>query len=280
MRERPVISRPAWRIRWAGRVPRAAFTSLVVILSFVGLLTVLGRSARSARSRPAEQARDLGSESFAEAFTRAYLSWDGARPEQHEREVDAFTSAALEPGAGLSVPVRGAQQVTWTATVRDEAASRRRRLITVAAETSSGSHYYLSVSVQRDRRGSMAISRYPALVGAPPVDTRLDAGDEPEVEDGRLRAIARRAITNYLRREGENLRADLDSDAVIALPPSRFEVTSIDAINWVRPRRIAIELRAEGRSAAWTLRYELDVVKRDRWYVRSIQINPKEGRSP
>jgi hypothetical protein len=280
MREPPVVSRSAWRIHWPGRVPRATFTSLVVILSFVGLLTVLGGSPGPARLRQAEHGRDLAAESFAEAFTRAYLSWNAADPERHEKNVSAFTSDALEPGAGLSVPAKGAQQVTWTATVRDEAGSRRRRLITVAAETSSGPHYYLSVSVQRDRRGLMAISHYPALVGAPPVDTKADAVDEPEVEDGQLRAVARRAVTNYLRREGENLRADLDSDAVVALPPSRLRVTSISAINWVRPRRVAIELRAEGRGASWTLRYELDVVKRGRWYVRSIQINPKEGRSP
>jgi hypothetical protein len=280
MRRSPVVSRSAWRIRWAGRVPRAAFTTLVVILSFVGLLTMLAGSPGPVRLREAEHGRDLAAESFAEGFTRAYLSWNAAHPERHEKNVSAFTSDALEPGAGLSVPAKGAQQVTWTATVRDEAVSRRRRLITVAAETSSGSHYYLSVSVQRDRRGLMAISRYPALVGAPPVDTKADAVDEPEVGDGQLRAIARRAITNYLRGEGENLRADLDSDAVVALPPSSLRVTSISAINWARPRRVAIELRAEARGTAWTLRYELDVVKRERWYVRSIQINPKEGRAP
>ena len=57
--------------------------------------------------------------------------------------------------------------------------------------------------------------------------------------------MAARAITNYLRREGANLRADLDREAVVALPAAQLEVKSIDSISRVRPGRIAVEARGE-----------------------------------
>jgi hypothetical protein len=274
-----VVTRPAWLIHSTGLVTRAALTLVVGILSLVGLLTFLNGGQGQVGERQAA-ASDLGAQSFAEAFTRAYLTWDSTHPERHEREVGAFTSQALEPGAGLSVPARGVQRVLWTATVRDQAVSSARHLITVAAETSTGQAYYVSVSVERDRRGLMAVSRYPALVGAAPVDLRTDPVDEPEVEDGGLRTVLRRAIANYLGREGGNLRADLDPEAVVALPTTRLRLASIDSITWFRPARVAVELGAEGGGTSWTLRYELAVVKRDRWYVRSIQTNPTGRRSP
>jgi hypothetical protein len=278
--EAQIVTRPAWLVRYAGRIAKAALIAMVGILGLLGFVTVLAGSGESVQDRRVGSARDLAAQGFAEAFTRAYLTWDSTHPERHEKQVGAFTSESLGPGAGLSVPARGAQHLVWTAAVRDDPVSRSRRLITVAAETNTGVSYFVSVSVQRDRRGLIAVSRYPALVGAPPVDTRTGFVDEPDVDDQQLRTVVGRAVANYLRRERTNLRADLDPEAVIALPAARLKVRSIDSITWVRPGRVAVELQAEGRGATWTLRYELAVVMRDRWYVRSIQTNPKMRRSP
>ena len=273
---RPLVaSRPAWLIRLSGQAPRAAFIAALAILSFAGLVNVLRGSPEFAPLRAAEPMRDLTAESFAEAFTRTYLTWDATRPERHERDVAAFTSESLEPGAGLTPPASGAQEVTWTATVHDEQVPGNRRLVTVAARTRAGRDFHLSVPIRRDRRGLLAVSGYPALVGAPPADRASPRADEPDVEDTQLRAVVGRAIRNYLRLEGTNLRADLDPRAVVALPATPLEVKSIDSISRIAPGRVALEVRAEG-GAAWTLRYELEVVKRERWYVRSIQTNPTE----
>jgi hypothetical protein len=274
-----VISRAAWRARWSGRAPKLAFVALVALLAIAGLRTVVAGLPASTAPVRLQPGHDLAAEGFAQEFVRAYLSWDPAHPERHERQVSRFTSGALQPGAGLSVWAREAQRVVWTAAIGDEAVSNTRRLITVAAET-SGPPYYVSVSVQRDRRGLMAVSRYPALVGAPPVDTKASSGDEPDVEDAELRTVARRAIANYLGREAVNLRADLDPRAVVALPATPLELRSVDALTWVRPGRVGAEVRAEGGGAEWSLGYELDVVKRERWYVRSIQSNPTARRLP
>jgi hypothetical protein len=273
-----VTSQAAWRARLAGRAPRIAVIALVVTMTLAGARSVLVGPPEQIRSGHIEPARDLAAESFAEQFVRAYLTWDTAHPERHEQRVGAFISDDVEPGAGLSVPTHGSQQVVWTATTQDRAVSRARRLITVAAETTA-SRQYVSVSVQRDRRGFMAVSRYPALVGAPPVATDLRAGDESEVEDPQLQTVVRRAIGNYLGREGPNLRADLEPGAVVALPATRLDLTLVDTPTWIAPRRVAVEVRADGNGAEWTLRYELDVSKRDRWYVRAIQTNPTRRES-
>jgi hypothetical protein len=149
--------------------------------------------------------------------------------------------------------------------------------VTVAADTTAGP-YYLSVPVERDAHGSLFVPHYPALVGAPPMATHAAASDEPEVENSGLRSVARRAVTNYLAREDANLRADLDRSAVVALPPRAFELRDVSAITWAGPRRVAVQVRAEGGGASWELRYELGVVRRERWYVRSIETNPQERR--
>ncbi len=277
--ELPLATRSAWLVRSAGLVVRLALIWLVVVLTLLGLLTVLAGRAAPVTDLHAGRAPSLAAESFAEAFTRAYLSWDPAHPERHERRVGAYASEALAPGAGLSARSGSSQQVTWTAAVQDEVVSNQRRLITVAAETTSGPSF-VSVPVQTDRRGFMAVSGYPAFVGAPPVNTKAPVIDEPQVVDRALRTVAGRAIANYLRREGTNLRADLDRRAVVALPTRRLRIASLDSITWVRRGRVAVELRAEEGGATWTLRYELEVVKRDRWYVRSIQVNPNVRRSP
>jgi hypothetical protein len=275
-----VVTRPMWLVRGAGSLVRVAVIGLIGIFAVSGFLGLFIGKSESARGRRAEPPRDLAAESFAEGFTRAYLTWDASHPERQEQQVSAFAADALGAGAGLSPFAGRSQKVVWTATAEDEGVSRTQRRITVAAETSGHVPYYVSISVRHDRRGLMVVSGYPALVGPPPVDTSVSPPDEAEVGDAELRAVVRRAITNYLGREGTNLRADLDSRAVVALPVSVLKVASVDSITWVRPGRLALELRAEGSGATWTLRYELDVVKRGRWYVRSIQTNPRGRNSP
>jgi hypothetical protein len=110
------------------------------------------------------------------------------------------------------------------------------------------------------------------------MNTKAPLADEPEVEDQRLATVARRTVTNYLGRETTNLQADLDPRAIVSLPPSALMVQSIDAVRWTAARRVAVELDARAGAVVLRLRYELDVVKRDRWYVRSIQVNPTARR--
>ena len=83
-------------------------------------------------------------------------------------------------------------------------------------------------------------------------------------------------MTNYVERQGANLRADLEPNAFVVLPERALRVTNVREVTWAGPRRVAVEIAADGAGARWTLRYELGVIKRERWYVRSVGIDPTE----
>ena len=266
-------TRSAWRLRWSARAPRIAFFAVAAILALSGLRTVIaGPPEAPAAPRPVATS-DLGAASFAEAFARAYLSWDPARPEVHERVVARFASDELEPGAGIS-SVRRAQRVLWSAAVGEESHDRR-RLVTVAVQTDA-QLLHLAVPVMRDRRGFLLVSGYPAVVGAPAANVRAELPSERDVEDEQLRTVAERALRNYLGAERPNLLADLDPAAVVSLPETPLRVESVDELTWAGRDRVAAEVRARAQGAALTLRYELAVVRRERWYVRAIQTDPRQ----
>jgi hypothetical protein len=106
---------------------------------------------------------------------------------------------------------------------------------------------------------------------------------EAEVEDADLRAVCDRAVRNYLAGARRNLAADLADGAVVSLPPKRLRVGSVESVNWVAPgRRVAVQVRAEEEDGAvWMLRYELAVVRHERWYVRQLHVDPRsKGATP
>ena len=116
---------------------------------------------------------------------------------------------------------------------------------------------------------------YPALVGPPPVGLDREPIDEDDVADTQLRAVCERAVRNYLAGERGDLVADLDGSAVVSLPDQRLEVRAVEGMTRIGPRSVAVEVQAAGSGALWTLRYELEVVRRERWYVRAISTDPR-----
>jgi hypothetical protein len=169
---------------------------------------------------------------------------------------------------------RGAHHVAWTA-VASERRVGSRTTVVVAVET-NGEMIHLAVPVERDKRGFLAVATYPALVGAPATNADISPPAERDVDDPELRAVTERAVRNYLAGQRRNLAADLADGAIVALPSRRLTVESVESITWAAGRRVAVQVRAsDARAANWTLRYELAVLRRERWYVRSLQINPR-----
>jgi len=212
---------------------------------------------------------------FAESFARVYLSWDADRPEQRERLLSAYLVGDLDPDAGLAPPVGQERAVGWTTAVSVGARGERTN-VTVAAEAGGGL-VYLSVPVRQDGRGSLSVPAYPALVGPTVMDTGGSGVVEREVDDSRLRAVCERAVGNYLAGEQRNLAADLTPAAVVSLPSQQLRLRSVDSVTWAQAGRwAAVQVQAEGRDrSSWTLRYELRVERRERWYVRAIQTDPR-----
>ena len=271
-----VVRRSARRDRLSAVAPRVAVYGAVAILSLAGLRGILEGGEAHVAASPAGSSGDLAAEAFAEGFARAWLSYDGADPDARERALSAYLSDELDPDGGYS-PRAGRRSVDWT-TVAGERVRGRWRTVTVTAGTSVDV-VHLAVPVARDGRGFLSVPAYPALVGPPATDTRADPPREQEVEDPGLRTVVGRAVRNYLAGERRDLVADLAPEAVVSLPSERLSLRAVEEVTWVRPgRQVAVAVEAtDSRGAALRLRYELAVRRRDRWYVRSLHVDPRQG---
>jgi hypothetical protein len=244
-----------------------------------GILAVLGLKGLAAPNRdPAAPARaaapvDVSASAFAEMFARTYLTWDADGSKQREEAL----ARMMPRGEAASTDDLGRrdQRVDWSLVVADRPL-RRRRVVTVAAQTSTGL-VHLAVTVARAGRGFLYVPSPPAFVGPPATASDVSPEPERDVEGPELRAVAGRAVTNYLAREREDLRADLDPSAVVSLPEHPLRVTAVDGVTWVAPnRRVAVALSASGpHGLRLALRYELSVTRHaGRWLVRTVHVNP------
>jgi Conjugative transposon protein TcpC len=258
---------------------RALAYGLVAILCIAGLRAILAKPTAATSTRTVVRAGDdVGAQAYAESFVRAYLTWDAAHPEGRQRRLATFGAAWIGDDAGLTPAEGSTQEVRWTAIVGSRKDAGDRRVITIAADTTTGLRY-VSVPIRRDRRGFIGLAGYPALVGPPAVakaTTPPREASDDDLQDTQLGAVARRAVGNYVSGAKTNLLADLAPDAVVSLPGQPMRLTELNSATWVEPkRRVAVEVIArDAQGNAWTLRYELDVVRRDRWYVRSIEVDP------
>ena len=266
-----VVQRPAWRVRLGARTPRLIAGVLAIVLIAAGLRATLAGPTTAPTHGEQPAAMDIGALAFGEAFTRAYLTWNPEAPERQQEAVARFVVDGLDAGAG--VDQRDVQSVVWASA---SGVQRRGRtaMVSVEAVTDRGA-YNLVIPVDRDGRGRLAVVGYPAVVGGAATSLERELPDRAEVEGAELRAVAARAVRNYLSAERLNLLADLDPEAVVSLPERELEVQSIDDISWSRrPRTVAVRASVADGSTALTLTYELEVVRRDRWYVRSIATDP------
>jgi Conjugative transposon protein TcpC len=270
-----VETRALRAMRLRARAPRALAAAAVALLALGGVRgAVEGADPAPAHKRIVESGNETVG-AFAAAFVRAYLSFDPAEPELREERLAGYTSRALDPDAGLAPPSGHSREVEWTAVV-DQVPRGRLTTVTVAAGL-AGDTVHLAVPVGRDERGLVAVADYPALVGPPAHDPAIAPASEEEVADPGLRAVCERAVRNYLAGERRDLAADLADGAVVSLPGRELDVRSVEVVTWAVPgRRAAVQLHADDpEGATWTLRYELAVVRRDRWYVRSLHTDPR-----
>ncbi|HEX8084552.1 MAG TPA: conjugal transfer protein [Solirubrobacteraceae bacterium] len=248
------------------------------ILAVVGLKALAAPDREAAAPTRADAPVDISASAFAEIFARTYLTWDADGSEQREEALTRMMPRAdVASSDGLG---RRDQRVAWSLVVADRP-QRRRRIVTVAAQTSVGLAH-LAVTVARDRRGFLYVPSPPAFVGPPATARDVSQQPERDVEDPELRTVAGRVVTNYLAREREDLRADLDPSAVVSLPEEPLRVAAVEGVTWVTPnRRVAVALTATGaHGLRLALRYELSVTRpAGRWLVRTVHVNPT-GREP
>jgi conjugative transposon protein TcpC len=270
MRTRASLSTRSLRAtRWQARALPALLGFALLALAAVGAVSALRGAPRPPSAQPVALGADLPIWGLAEAFASDYLSWDSVRPQGQATALSAY----LTDGA-VSLPARGSQRVRQAHAIQARPGeSAGEQVVTVLAETTDGRRY-LAVPVRRRAR-SVEVSGYPALVGPPAMRTggQEDAG-EP-VADGTLREVAVRALGNYLGRHPTDLRADLAPQALVSLPPHPLRLAEVRTVTWAQPATVAVTATvSELTGVQYTLRYALDVVRRERWYVRAIETNP------
>ncbi len=89
-------------------LPRRAFLTVVGLFCVLGVKELLAPTPEPvAQAAAAPIVDDVSSTGFAEAFARAYLTWDPADPERHAIDLAPFLGPDVDVDAGLPVPVRG-----------------------------------------------------------------------------------------------------------------------------------------------------------------------------
>jgi len=275
------VTRPLWQIRLARELPRY----LLCALSVAGLAA----SARYAIAPPRMGApvaplrepapRDQAAEAYAVLFARRYLTWDAAVPQTSAEALAAFAGGAMEVDGGRQLPLSGRQGVDWAEVVQQRQTARGEHVYTVAAQTDTAGLLYIAVSVTRVADGSLALSSYPAFVGAPAAAPAQLPPHRREVRDPALETVVERALRNYLMASRSELAADLSSDARVSLPTMALNLESLERVDWSPDgRSVVAVLRArDARGVQYTLAYEVDVVHvQGRWEVSAVQMDPDE----
>jgi len=275
-----VSAKPLWRIRVAREWPRYLLSAVAVM--------GLAASARFAidpprpvipRAAPAPAPPDLAAEGFAAQFARAYLTWNAAEPQAHERALAAYAGPGIEPGAGLQPPASGEQRVEWVEVVQERELAPGEHVYTVAAQTNDAGLQYLTVPTLRTASGSLALGGYPAFVGEPasgPAQAQAQTHLR-EVSEPALATVVDRALRNYLSGSGSELAADLTAEARVSLPAQALSLESVQRLDWASgPGAVLALVQAQdARGARYTLAYELDIARvQGRWEVSAIQMDP------
>lgn len=251
--------------RLRARAPRYAFLVGVLVLCLAGLHAIVFPTSPSAPPEAAGPPLDFAEQSFALAFSQAYLSYDAASPEVREAALEPFAASGFEFGAGFTPPQAGAQRVQWANVAQVQRPLSGGVIITVAAMLSTVARpVYLSVPINRGQGGAIYLAAYPSFVGPPLVTARPDGqeGGEP-VQDGEVSALVKRTLANYLAGDAENLSADLADAATVTLPTNPLLLQSVDQLDWVSGKGggavLATVDATDPHGGTYTLRYEVGI---------------------
>jgi hypothetical protein len=267
-------------MRLMARVPRLLAGAVAVVLILAGLRTVVfGAPAPKVERFYEPTSNNIGTEAFAEAFARAYLTWNGSSAVQAYDQSLARYNPQFAGGQGVQ-PSNAPERVSWSRVAQDQpSALKGSRIVTVELQVLPGDRtLYLAVPVNRAQTGTLAVTTWPSFVGAPAVQPAPTMPDLTTVTDPNLIAVVTRAITNYLAGDQNNLQADLTPGAQVTYPAQQLQVSGPPvAVQSTGPGGVLVTVRAtDAQGASYTLVYELGVELTDRWYVDSIEVIPNQ----
>ena len=274
-----VSSHPIWRLRLVRELPRYT----IVATAVAGLLA----SARWAISPPSPGTPraagppaprfDRAAEGFATLFVRRYLSWGSGAPASAARALAPLGGAVGEVGLAPTPPVSSEQHVEWAEVVQARDAGGGVQVYTVAAQTDTAGLQYVTVGVVRAPGGGLALSGYPALVGAPSTASTQPPDKLAEVSEPALETVVERGLRNYLAGSRSELEADLAPSARVSLPALTLRLESVGRLAWSTDGRSVSALvhAQDARGVRYALAYEVEVTrKQGRWEIAAVQMDP------
>jgi hypothetical protein len=270
----------ARRMRLVARAPRFLAATVAIVLSLAGLRTVVFGAPAAKIERFYEPTSDnVGTEAFAEAFARAYLTWSGSGDIQAYGQSLARYNPQFADSEGVQ-PSNAPERVTWASVVQDQpSALEGSRIVTVEMQLVPGDRtVYLAVPVNRAQNGALAVTTWPSFVGAPAVQAAPTMPNLTAVTDPNLITVVTRAITNYLADDKNDLQADLAPGTQVTYPAQQLQVSGPPvSVQSTGPGGVLITVRAtDAQGAAYTLAYEVGVELTERWYVDSIEVIPNQ----
>ena len=238
--------------------PRSALRTTGRVALWIAVAVVLVRGLGAIVSDPAGTPAGRGAQIAAVRF-----------PDDEARAFAVrFVSAYLD-GGGVA---------------REASLGGARALVTVAALRRDGTSRYVTVPVARDERGGLVVSGLPSF-SAPPPRASVDGDDVEPLAGAGAQAItelAERFLREYVAGADRAALAYLLLPGVEVAPlPAGLRLVSVDALDQTtattgRRRSVIASVRVrESRSGAvYPLAYQLEVERRDRWYVAAVAGGP------
>jgi len=256
-------------------VGRVAIWAVIALLFVRGLGAVLAPSQASAPATARSGGADQASASLATRFARAYLT------DPAPKELAPFLAEGVGIDGGRPTS-SGGTEVTQAELAATHELGGGRAVLTVACDLRDGRSLYLAVPISRSGAGEVAVSGAPWVVAGP--STAGVAAERPRPlagEDaGAIRALAAKFLPAYLAaRSARDLSYLLAPGARVtplggALEPlgSGGSVSQLgDGEGARRTALVSGRFRDPASGAVYRLAYRLELVKRDRWYVRSVE---------
>ncbi len=262
--------------------------ALWLVLAVIGIRGVAAIAAGPQRpERPVIAATagaawpDEPARAFAADFARAYLTWSPQHPGYHQLAVKPFVSDSVPDDAGLQLPDHGqSQTVNQVIPAGGERIDAHRALITVAATVSNRTitTRYLTVPVARDSHGGLAVYDLPSF--APPPATATAASEDSQSLDGRdgaeISDVLQRFLIAYLGGHTADLAYFLPPGDLLQALAQRYQLGELQNVTQVadagakRTVLAVATVRDPESGAKFDLRFRMELVHRDRWYVQRI----------
>jgi hypothetical protein len=214
------------------------------------------------------------SAAFAIRFARAYLE------DPSSQALQPLLAAGAQIGTGRPPSARGAE-VAQAEVLRSTDVGDGRAVVTVACELRDSRALYLTVPIVRFRAGEVAALGAPSIVAVPPV-----AGADPERPRplagpgaAAIEALVSRFLPAYISsRAGSDLSYYLAPGAGVIPLGGSVELLGVEGVSQLDSgegsRRTVIanvRVREAVTGATYPLAYRLELVRRGRWYVESVQ---------